>query len=101
MRQKKTLLYQLVSFIGISVILSVILFVVFPYDVYPIVSKSPLVEWPSLQLYSFIILPIIAIYVLLAYLITAIAVMRKYRPYTLTIAVALHWLFCAHFFLIG
>lgn len=96
---QRLLLYQLGVAVVISACLSVVLFSI-PCGTYWLFSKSPIVEWSSLQLASFLYLPFIIGYVLLAYLITLLPVARRCRPYSLSIAVVLHWLYCAHFFLV-
>jgi len=92
-------LYQLAVAVVISVGLSLFLSAT-PWHTFPVFSRSPLEEWWWLQFYSFLFLPFIAGYVLLAYLITMPSTMRKYRQYSLAVVVAIHWLFCAHFFLL-
>ena len=89
---------QLGAFILLSVAMSFFLFSMDRQDIYWIFSTAPIDEWPLLQLSSFLVLPFIAVYVLLAYLITLVPPMRKLRPWNLTIAMIIHWLFCAHFF---
>ena len=91
---------QLATAALVAVALSVILSAAVPHASYPIFSVIPLVEWSLLQLFSFLVLPFMAILVLLAYLITLLPPLRKHRPWTPTIAVVLHWLFCAHLFLV-
>jgi hypothetical protein len=96
---QRLLLYQLGVAIVVSAGLSSVLFSI-PFDTYLVFSRTPLVEWRSLQLYSFLFLPFIVAYVLLAYLITLLPSMRKLRPYTLSVAVIIHWLYCAHYFVV-
>jgi hypothetical protein len=67
---------QLGAFILLSVALSIFLFSLDRHDTYWIFSTAPIDEWSLLQLFSFMILPFIAAYVLLAYLITLIPPLR-------------------------
>ena len=97
---QRSLSRQLRAIMVLSTGLSLFLFSFYRSDIYWIFSKAPVDEWPLLQLSSFLVLPIIAVYVLLAYLIILIPPMRRYRPWNLTIVIIIHWLFCAYFFLL-
>ena len=97
---KQWLSRQLGAIIPLSIALSFFLFTQDRHEIFWIFSTAPVDEWPLLQLFSFLVLPVIAVYVLLAYMITLIPALKRYRKWNLTIIIVIHWLYCAHFFFV-